>query len=159
MIELISIDVIKNDDGGHKDIIFSVPDLIIDGVFDTYYFGIFIEPIESFQDIRNAIAELINFWKTKILACEIGEVVYLPIDFSDQYTGCLKVEKLGEEIKLNYGYSLREGYSVNPISPEDYYKEIDDFKLTSEETLIVSQNRFTSDLEKNIIKLTTSHHS
>jgi len=42
-----------------------------------------------------------------------GQNIYLPIDFSDQYTGCLKVEK-NSDLNLTYGNSRREGWNVDP---------------------------------------------
>jgi hypothetical protein len=38
MTEILTIDIVDNEKGGHDDLLFSIPNLIGDKVFDTYYF-------------------------------------------------------------------------------------------------------------------------
>ena len=111
---IIDIEVIPNDEGGHRDLAFEIPGLIDDELFDTYYFILAIEPVNSFQEVKNAVSSLLGKWLEKVHPLKQEHTVYLPIDFSDQYTGCLKVQHQGK-LKLTYGYSLREGHSTNPL--------------------------------------------
>lgn len=83
---------------------------------------------------------------------ENGKTIYLPIDFSDQYTGCLKVAKQNDLI-LTYGFSGREGWSIDPINPTEYYESITDFKSANEKSLTVKQSEFEKCLTELIEKL------
>ncbi len=153
MTEILNIEIIDNDKGGHNDLLFSIPDLIGDKEFDTYYFFLTIEPVETIDDIKNAVSQLIQFWYNKVSESKKGETIFLPIDFSDQYTGCLKVQNQGEQLVLTYGFSRREGYTVDPLNPENYYKEITDFEADSEKQITVDPSIFISTLDKQIRKL------
>ncbi len=155
MTQILNVDIIDNDKGGHEDLLFSIPDLIGDRSFDTYYFCLAVEPIETIDDIKNAVSQLLQFWLGKIAESKNGETIYLPIDFSDQYTGCLKVQNKDKHLILTYGFSRREGYAVDPLNPENYYKEINDFQADSEKQLTVDQDVFISALDRQIQKLKT----
>ncbi len=152
MKNLINIEIIENDKGGHEDLVFEISKLISQQKFDTYYFDLAIEPKSGIKEIKNAVAELIASWNKKQAELENGQIIYLPIDFSDQYTGCLKVEKKNELI-LTYGFSRREGWSVDPINPTEYYETITDFDTENENSLIVEQAEFEKCLTGLIKKL------
>ena len=153
MTEILTIAIIDNGRGGHKDLLFSMPDLIGDKEFDTYYFGTAVGPTETIDPIKNAVSQLIQFWLDKVSKIKIGETIFLPIDFSDQYTGCLKVQKQGTQFVLTYGFSGKEGYAVDPLNPENYYQQINDFEADPEKQLIVEPTAFISTLHRQIKKL------
>jgi len=153
MTDILTIDIIDNDKGGHDDLLFSIPDLIGDKEFDTYYFYLAVEPAETIDEIKNAVSQLLQFWLDKVSGSINGETIFLPIDFSDQYIGCLKVQNQDMKLVLTYGFSRREGYSVDPLNPENYYKEINDFKADSEKQMTIDQTVFISSLDKQIRKL------
>jgi hypothetical protein len=152
MKPLINIEIIENDKGGHEDLLFEIPELISLQRFDTYYFALAIEPKSGIKEIKNAVAELIASWNKKQTEMENGQVIYLPIDFSDQYTGCLKVEKKND-LNLTYGFSRREGWSVDPINPTEYYESITDFDTEIEKSITVNQSEFEKCLTKLVGKL------
>jgi hypothetical protein len=118
-------------------------------------FCIAVEPVNTIADIKNAVSQLMKFWNKKVLEIKNGETIFLPIDFSDQYTGCLKVFNQDMQLILTYGYSRREGYSVDPLTPENYYNEITDFEAESEKYLTIDKSTFIYTLEKQILKLKT----
>jgi len=153
MTDILTIEIIDNDKGGHYDLLFSIPELIGDREFDTYYFYLAVEPTETIDDIKNAVSCLIQFWLDKILESKNGETIFLPIDFSDQYTGCLKVQNKNDQLVLTYGFSMLEGYTVDPLNPENYYKDITDFEADTEKQLIVETPSFVSTLDRQIRKL------
>ena len=153
MTGIIAIDIIDNNKGGHNDLLFSIPDLIGDKEFDTYYFCLAVEPVETIDDIKNAVSQLIQFWYNKVSESKNGETIFLPIDFSDQYTGCLKVQNQDGQLVLTYGFSRREGYTIDPLNPENYYKEVNDFEVNPEKYMIVDHSAFISTLDKQIRKL------
>ena len=153
MEHILQVQIIDNDRGGHKDLIFSIVGLVDKLEFDTYHFAIEIEPYENFQDIRNALATLLTYWLTETQNAKEGLPVYLPIDFSDQYTGCLKVLKQGDKLLLNYGFSNREGYSVNPLDPGNYCNIITDFEDTVDKTIEVFKADFINSIKLQVDKL------
>ena len=154
MSNLLKIEIIENDKGGHEDLVFEIPELITQQKFDTYYFALAIEPKNGIKEIKKAVAELIASWNKKQAELENGQVIYLPIDFSDQYTGCLKVEKKND-LNLTYGFSKREGWSVDPINPTEYYESVSDFDTEQEKSITVKQSEFEKCLTELIQKLRT----
>jgi hypothetical protein len=152
MKPLINIEIIENNKGSHEDLVFEIPELISRQKFDTYYFALAIEPKSGIKEIKNAVAELIVSWNKKQAEMENGQIIYLPIDFSDQYTGCLKVEKK-IDLNLTYGFSRREGWSVDPINPTEYYESITDFDTEKEKSITVKQSEFGKCLTELIEKL------
>jgi len=154
MTNLIYLEIIENEGNGHEDLVFEIPELVKQQKFDTYYFSLAIEPKSGIEEIKSALAVLISSWNQKQMGLENGQVIYLPIDFSDQYTGCLKVEK-NNDLKLTYGYSKREGWSVNPINPSEYYESITDFEPENGKSLTVKQTEFKNCLTEIIEKLKT----
>ena len=151
---MLQIEIIDNNKGGREDLIFSV-----DGLFDsltpgTYYFMIQIEPYEDIQDIRNALATLLNYWLTEIQDAKQELKIFLPIDFSDQYTGCLEVIKTDQNLKLRYAFSERGGYTINPTKPGDFSKPVTDFEDTANKTLEVYKAEFLTSIKNQIEKLT-----
>ncbi len=152
MNNIINIQIVKNSKGGHEDLLFEIPELNIHKELDTYYFTLAIETKKQCYQNKHAVVELISFWKKKITEMNNGDVIYLPIDFSDQYTGCLKVEK-GNSLKLTYGYSMQEGHSINPMNPIYFYKTVTDFKTEYEKSLIANQLAFIKCLTTLIVQL------
>ena len=152
MTNLINIEVLDNKQGGHEDLLFDIPGLVNQKRFDTYYFALAIEPKNGLTEIKKAVGLLINSWNRKIKELEKGKTIYLPIDFSDQYTGCIKLEK-GNSINLTYGYSMKEGWNVDPINPTDYFDSIKDFKPEGNESLKVEQEELETCLTKLTDKL------
>jgi hypothetical protein len=149
---MLQVEILDNDKGGHEDLTVTV-DGLISKVFDTYYFVIAVEP-EDLQDMKNAVAKLLMYWKEQIQSVTDGQKLHLPIDFSDQYSGCIEVAQEREYLHLRYGYTEREGWNINPIDPGDYSKTVSDFEDTENITLEVSKADFIKAIERQIIKLT-----
>jgi hypothetical protein len=152
MTNLINIEVLDNNQGGHEDLLFDIAGLVSQKRFDTYYFALAIEPKNRLAEIKKAVGLLVESWNRKIKGLENGKTIYLPIDFSDQYTGCIKLEK-DDNINLTYGYSMKEGWSIDPINPTDYFDSIIDFKPEGNESLKVEQGELETCLTKLIDKL------
>lgn len=149
---MLQIEIIDNDKGGHDDLLVTI-DSLINEVFDTYYFALAIEPYESLQDIKNAVAQLLTYWTKEIQSAKEGQRIHLPIDFSDQYTGCIEVVQKGEDLQLRYGYSEKEGWNINPLNPDDYSKTVYDFEDTENRTVELSKPDFLTAIERQIEKL------
>jgi len=112
---------------GHRDLLVALagfPALTL----DTYYFSLATEASSSIMSAPHALAALLMHWVTAIERVTTDQSIYLPIDFSDQYTGCFNVYCSGDSLSLTYGLSKREGWSVNPLDPGDYCSTITDFQ-------------------------------
>ncbi|MBD0295805.1 MAG: hypothetical protein ICV84_11500 [Flavisolibacter sp.] len=142
MIE-ISIDETKTN--LHADLIFRIPEAGIDKRFDLYYFAV---DQDAFPDV-DPLVELLKYWIEKISSLGAGETGFFPIDFSDEYTGCLKVSRINREhLLLAYGNSRMNGFSVSPSQPKNYYKEVQDFEFDDETIpLTVDRDRFLNELK------------
>ena len=136
---MLNIQVIENEEGA--EIEFEFPKLIETQRFDIYYFALAIEPKKGIAEVKRAVAELLESWNRQLVELKEKEIVYLPIDFSDQYTGCLKIEKK-EALRIQYGYSRIKGWSINPINPLDFYSSVTDFETKAEKPILVKQFDF-----------------
>ena len=74
----------------HGDFIMRIPALNQEFIFDTYYFALG-KYIEDEIQLRAIVNNYLNRCKNSILQLPLSEVIYLPIDFSDQYYGVFKI--------------------------------------------------------------------
>ena len=139
---------------GHNNILVEIPEMNFNNQFDAYYFQLEKEPFEI-QDIKNGISELLGYWKEKIIDLKSGNSIYLPIDFSDEYTGCFKLTaKENKKIQMEYGFSRIEGYSISPTKPEEYYKSVKDFENDNEYSVFeVTKKELLDSIIRNIKEL------
>lgn len=101
---------------------------------DSYYFALDPEMLpgrESTDKVRQVLVQLLQHWLNTVAQAESTEAAYLPFDFSDQYTGCFQCKPHGEFLEVVPGWSSREGWSVSPSNPGDYFFGITDFKSDS----------------------------
>jgi len=153
MNTLITIHL-KTEGDSHKDLMVSVQKNGFNGIFDSYYLGLDDEiktDLKGLEKINLVLKKLIEYWIKTITEAKNREVHYLPIDFSDQYTGCFRIEKKDNNLLVSYGYSLIEGYSVSPSNPGNYATSISDFEENPEfSSFSVSQDELVSSLRKII---------
>jgi hypothetical protein len=132
--------IFKDNGSWHKDLIIDFSYLDVHVIADTYYFvidSIYKPNIEEISKVKFVLRKLLAYWVENIRIINIQEDCYLPIDFSDQYTGCFKLHRVDNELlEISYGYSLREGWSVSPFDPKGYAKSINDYKETSKKQVI-----------------------
>jgi len=144
---------LKTESDGHSDLIVELPKMNMSEQFDSYYFQVECEPFEI-NDIKQAISNLIEYWKDKILEIKSTEPIYLPIDFSDEYIGCYRLESVKGKIKMQYGFSRTNGFGISPSKPGDFYKSVKDFKLLTDYlTIVVSKKELIDSLIKNTNEL------
>ena len=112
---------------GHEDLILSLPNY--ERVADTYYFALdsgIRAGDESFEKVRTIIASLLAQWNNAVSSRE--SVVFLPYDFSDEYTGCLRVLIEDKVVHVTPGFSKREGWSFSPSDISGYVHSVSDFR-------------------------------
>src|SRR6478735_990855 len=130
MIE-ISIDTTQ---ALRSNLVFKIPEANVDGCFDLYYFG----TSDPSKQHLNPLQELVNYWINKSSEINVNELGYLPIDFSDEYIGCLKIERVtAEEFKLSYGFSRIPGYGIDPADPGDFFIKVNDFEFDRDTNSII----------------------
>lgn len=150
---LIQLQILYNNQGGHRDLLFKISGLTEQKTFDSYFFLVANRRNENIN-LTAGVAALFEYWKEKILLMQNGETIFLPIDFSDQYTGCLQVDKIGSTTKLTYGFSEIWGLNVNPLNPGNFYKDVNDFEgdgktiTVNQEVMIESLNTLITELQK-----------
>ncbi|MBD2757752.1 hypothetical protein [Spirosoma validum] len=90
----------------HNDLYVNLPQLKIDHYFDTYYFVVdyeFLPNEETEEKVKISLKNLLADWENAVKTMAVGETIYLPIDFSDQYIGTLKVFKqIHNLLKISY---------------------------------------------------------
>ncbi len=150
---MISICLKERTLDGQTYLSFSIPQLIEEKEFDVYYFSLAIENSQDVLNLNSVLLQLIQFWQRRLTTLVDCETAYLPIDFSDQYIGCLKVTKQHDLFTLNYGYSEKEGWVVNPIYPVDFCLDCPDFNAESTREISVPQSVFFKDLQDIIDKI------
>jgi hypothetical protein len=96
----------------------------------------------------------LTYWRDEIQSTKDGQKLHFPIDFSDQYSGCVEVVQRGGNLLLRDGYTERGGWNINPLDPGDYSKTVADFKDTENITIEVSKADFIKAIESQITKLT-----
>lgn len=149
--ELITIEIL--DKSGHDDLKFSIKDLTADLIFDTYYFRLSIKEYEDIKSLKVFVANFLQKWLLEIAVMKTGQDRYFPIDISDQYTGCIKVTKYGDNLEILYGFSNKEGYTINLSNPTDHFSRITDFRSDIPKKLRVKQTDFISSMQTQIDKL------
>ena len=154
MNDIINIEI--RNKSGHDDLKFCVRNLTGELTFDTYYFGLAIEPFEDISDLKKSVANFLNKWVNHINLMQNGHAKYFPIDFSDQYTGCLRVVKQEDEIEISYGTSNKEGWFVDINNPESYFDSITDFHSDTE-TLLIKKVDFIKSIQNQINLLTNGN--
>jgi hypothetical protein len=151
MENLVYLEVIENDKGGHDDLFFQIQGLTERLVFDTYYFALATEPVEELMSVRRFIRTYLETWVSEIKGMEEGDEKVFPIDISDQYVGCMNVRYRGQQVKVTYGYStMTEGASMDLTSPQKYFTKISDFQQKTPLPLVTDRNALIHSLEHQI---------
>jgi len=136
---------------GHDDIVFTF--FAYQQICDSYYFFIDSnfsseENIDKFVKVFN---KLVDQWLDYIRLLGDEDSIYLPFDFSDQYTGCARVVKHGDNLAITPGWSNIEGWSVFPSDISTYVKRVNDFR-SSYSVQLVQTNEILDQLEQCLIK-------
>ncbi len=156
MGELITIKITGPKDG-HEDLVVCIKENGFCGVFDSYYLSLddgVETKLKGIKKVNFVLKNLIKYWIKKIDESNCGEVVYLPIDFSDQYIGCFRIEKNENGLNLCYGHTFTEGWAISPADPGDFSSSISDFKLDRTfKPIFVKQTEFLDSLNKVLTSL------
>lgn len=120
---------------------------------DSYYLALdeTIRPSDKSADkVRRVLAELLRRWISAVERSTPSQPAFLPYDFSDECTGCFLCRPLGEFLDLAPGTSDREGWSVSPSDPGDYFFTITDFKPATQDPIRLTRTEFVQRVQRSI---------
>jgi len=78
--------------------------------------------------VRRVLAKLIEQWAASIRTLEPKHFCFLPYDFSDQSTGWLRCNLVGDDLVVQHGWSTVEGWSFAPSDVGKLMTNLPDFK-------------------------------
>lgn len=135
----------------HNDLFLHFGDQVIE--CDSYYFALDqnIKPEKEDADkIKTVIKELLNQWKLYVSRLKSDEVIYLPFDFSDEYTGCLRCESQNDYVLLTVGYLQFEGWLFCPSDISTYVKSNKLFIKSKDSNAKLRKSEFLSQIKQSI---------
>jgi hypothetical protein len=120
---------------------------------DSYYLA--LDPVmfagqESADKVRLVLIRLLQRWMETLEQATPTRPVYLPFDFSDQYTGCFECRPDGDSLEIFPGTSSRKGYSVAPSDPSDYFFGITDFRRDAPSPLRLPKVEFLRRIRESV---------
>ena len=111
---------------------------------DSYYLlidGGMLADQEDAAKVRDVLRRLLEQWHACVASLGDGETCYLPYDFSDQYTGWLRCEAAGPDLKLQRGWAEVEGYSFFPSDVGTLLRNLVGFRADGPE-VVMSRREF-----------------
>lgn len=122
MSRTIEFSIVPNKDHGlHRDFLMRISSINVEKTFDSYYFwnGAYYD--DDYNVIIPQIESHLIKCRNSILKLSKKELVYIPVDFSDEYYGAFQVTMLSDHTyKFEYGCIRKE------IIGAPFYLEDDD---------------------------------
>lgn len=121
----------EDNNTGHKDLVLRFAGEVY--VCDSYYLALDCNVIperEGADKIRVVLQTLLKQWLFAVENVPDGDTVYLPYDFSDQYTGWLRCFRTGNRATICRGWAEVEGWALSPSAIGPYLKELSGFRPT-----------------------------
>jgi hypothetical protein len=87
---------------------------------ESYYLG--LEPNSANHSFRPAtgIMQLLTEWIRLISELKCGQQLFLPFDFSDEYTRWLNLHRDGRNLIVVFGWATIEGWAISPKDLSQY---------------------------------------
>ncbi len=81
---------------------------------ESYYLGLQLDT--DSHEFRPAVgvAQLLREWIRLLIALNDGQQLFLPFDFSDEYTRWLTLHREGCDVAIAFGWSTVEGWAISP---------------------------------------------
>jgi len=113
---------------------------------DSYYYD-----LDHVASTEESIKSLLNQWTKLVKSAVVGETIYLPYGFDDEYTEWLKCDLLPESsFEIIFGMSHTEGWSFMPSDFIQISSELSDFETTDlykNNSLTITQKKLLEDIE------------
>lgn len=114
-------------EGGHGNLTLSMPFLDELYIMDTYYFALdnsFLPNDESHNKVILSLVKNLRYWVDKTNKLLDNEIVFFPIDLSDEYVGFLIVENKSNLLEIKYAVTQElTGWGLNASKPEEFSLE------------------------------------
>jgi hypothetical protein len=118
-------------------------------IADSYYFDLDVSD-DPHPSVEKVLIQLLGQWLKALNEADSTEPVFLPYDFSDQFTRCLRCIVSVTTIEVQSGWSNREGWRTSPSSPEDYFYSIEDFHPEMPEPVQLQREDFLMLINQSI---------
>jgi hypothetical protein len=96
---------------------------------ESYYLG--LQPASENHDFRPATGtmQLVGEWIRLLTDIKDGQQLFLPFDFSDEYTRWLTLHREGLDVTIVFGWATVEGWSISPRDLSQYAHGLPGFML------------------------------
>lgn len=121
--------ILEDNGTGHSDLVLRFAGQVY--VCDTYYLALDPMLLPNRTDrykIRMVLQKLLEQWLSAVENVPDGGSVYLPYDFSDQYTGWLCCYRSGNTASVCRGWAEVEGWSISPSAVGDFLIRLPGFR-------------------------------
>lgn len=95
---------------------------------ELYYLGIDPQAPDHDCSAVEGLRRLISGWITELIAADDRRILYLPFDFSDEYTRWLACEKSGSQVTCVFGMAEVEGWSFSPSDFSGLARSLEGFE-------------------------------
>ena len=87
---------------------------------ESYYLG--LQPNTENHEFRPATGtvQLVSEWIRLLTELKVGQTLFLPFDFSDEYTRWLHVHREGRHLTVVFGWATVEGWAISPQDLSQY---------------------------------------
>ena len=94
---------------------------------ESYYLG--LHPNSENDDFRPVIGtmQLVGEWIRLLSDLKDGQQLFLPFDFSDEYTRWLTMLREGRDVTVVFGWATVEGWSISPKDLSQYAHSLPNF--------------------------------
>lgn len=95
---------------------------------ESYYLG--LQPDSGDHEFRPAAGtlQLISEWIRLLSESTDGDRLFLPFDFSDEYTRWLSVHRDGRSVSITFGWATVEGWAISPRNFSEYAHNLPGFQ-------------------------------
>ncbi len=124
-------------------------------ISDSYYFALdgALQPeSEDPLKVKAVFRRLLEQWLGAVENMPDGGTVFLPYDFSDQYTGWLRCQRSGGEVSASRGWSYVEGWSFFPSAVGEYLAEMPGFQIDGP-TVRASVEELLEDIRNSLARV------
>jgi len=132
--ELARLDVeLRLNGSNHDDVLIRFGDIEVIG--DSYYLALdnaYRPEDRSDRKVRELFARLLASCAARAEDLEDGETAYLPLDFQDEWVGCLRCVRHSAEFSLTLGELDENGYAVLPSEPAELFSSACAFRASGE---------------------------
>lgn len=94
---------------------------------ESYYLG--LQPNSDNHEFRPASGtmQLVTEWIRLLTALNDGQTLFLPFDFSDEYTRWLHVCRVERNVTIVFGWATVEGWAISPQDLSEYANALPGF--------------------------------